>query len=100
MSKTFSNLKILPNFYQMTLLSCFTFTLSLSAVTLFPNAIQSSAQRPLLRFISACCCASLKIMKKWNEKSHLLSAEKKIFHSLSGGGSSQEQQQHQYTEVN
>ena len=53
-----------------------------------------------LWFISVCCCASLKIMKKWNEKSHLLSAEKNIFKSLSGGGSSQEQQQHQYTEVN
>ena len=38
-------------------------------------------------------------MKKWNEKSHLLSAEKNIFKSLSGGGSSQEQQQHHYTEV-
>ena len=54
-SKTFSNLKIPPNFYQMTLLSCFTFTLSLSAVTLFPNAIQSSAQRPVLQFVIHKC---------------------------------------------
>ena len=85
----------------MTLLSClplhFHYQLSLYFLILF-NRLHRGLYCSLW-FISVCCCAVLKIMKKWNEKSHLLSAEKNIFNSLSGG-SSQEQQQHQYTEVN